>query len=341
MLKILGKNPNPASNQRIRESLNYLNGNFQNLQETRVLTQEAGFFKMLGDFIKGSDNRTPKNQIPTKKSNLQNSNQAHVSITWFGHSSYHINWKGFNILVDPVMIGYASPFPGMINAFKGTDVFNIADIGPIDLLIITHDHYDHLDYHTLVKLKTNTKQVCCSLGVASHLIYWGFSPEIINELDWWETLKLENGMKLTATPARHFSGRSLKRAQTLWSAFMVEYNGQTIFIGGDSGYGDHFKKIGETFPKIDLAILECGQYNEKWPNIHMLPEETVQAHLDLKADVLFPVHWGKFALAYHPWNEPVTRLTEEATQLKIDYSVPMIGETFQLGENLPVKEWWV
>ncbi len=296
---------------------------------------------MLSDFIKKGVNRTPENQVPTKKSDLQSINHSSTSITWLGHSSYHINWEGFKILVDPVMIGYASPFPTMIKAFKGTDVYSTDDIGIIDLLIITHDHYDHLDYHTILKLKANTKMVCCSLGVASHLIYWGFSPTIIHELDWWETINLENGMKLTATPARHFSGRSLKRAQTLWSAFMVEYKGQTIFIGGDSGYGDHFKKIGETFPKIDLAILECGQYNEKWPNIHMLPEETVQAHLDLKADVLFPVHWGKFALAYHPWNEPIAKLIEKATQLKIDYSVPMIGETFQLGENLPVKEWWV
>ena len=340
MIKILGKAPDFKHNTKIINSDNFSNGVFKNLEITEVLAEDAGFVKMMREFLKKHKDRHPKSPIPTQKSDLKSDNETQTTITWFGHSSYLINFKGFRILVDPVMCGYASPFPQMIKAFKGSDVYDASEIENIDLLIITHDHYDHLDYTTLLKLKGKIKQICCSLGIASHLIYWGFLPEIIHELDWWQSYALENEMKITAAPARHFSGRSFKRAQTLWSSFIVEYKGQTIFIGGDSGYGDHFKKIGETFPKIDLALLECGQYNEKWPLIHMLPEETVKAHIDLKAEVLMPVHWGKFALAYHPWNEPVQRVVEEAIFQKINYTTPHIGESFALGDNLPVETWW-
>ena len=340
MIKILGKAPDLKTNTRIKSSAHFSKGIFMNLENTEVLAHDAGFIEMMSDFIKKHINRHPKLPIPTKKSDLMRFNEKQTTITWFGHSSYMINFKGFRILVDPVMCGYASPFPQMIKAFKGTDVYEVSEIGNLDLLLITHDHYDHLDYTTLLKLKGKIKKICCSLGVASHLIFWGFSPTIIHELDWWENLKLDEDMEITATPARHFSGRSFKRAQTLWSSFVLKKDKETIFIGGDSGYGDHFKKIGEAFPKIDIAILECGQYNEKWPLIHMLPEETVKAHVDLKADVLMPVHWGKFALAYHPWNEPVQRVVEESKFQKINYTTPHIGESIVLGDNLPIEAWW-
>lgn len=341
MLKILGENPNGKHKIHIEQSENFKNGAFENLEKTSVLGENVGFYKMMSDYFKGSPNRVPSKPIPSLKTNINKLKQSETNITWFGHSSYHILFNGQHVLVDPVFCGYASPFSGMIKAFEGSDIYSPEDFDSIDILLLTHDHYDHLDYKSLLKLKGKVKKIVCSLGVSSHLVYWGFNPQIIHELDWWENIKLEENMEITATPARHFSGRSFKRAQTLWSSFILKNSKETIFIGGDSGYGEHFKKIGENFPHIDIAILECGQYNEKWPLIHMLPEQVVQAHLDLKANILMPVHWGKFALAYHPWNEPVIRLIEKAANLKIDYATPRIGQAFQIGADLPNDEWWV
>ena len=200
----------------------------------------------------------------------------------------------------------------MVKAFDGSDIYTVDDFPEIDFLILTHDHYDHLDYKTIKKLKPKVKTIYCSLGLSSHLIYWGFNENIITEMDWWQTNKMADDMTLTAAPARHFSGRGLKRYKTLWSSFILKTSSYNLYLGGDSGYDSHFKEIGEKYGPFDIAILESGQYNTAWPLIHMMPEQTVQAALDLKAKVLLPVHWGKFTLAMHPWNEPVQRVLKAA-----------------------------
>jgi len=148
------------------------------------------------------------------------------------------------------------------------------------------------------------------------------------------------GVKLIATPARHFSGRSFTRSKTLWSSFVLNLNEYKLFLGGDSGYGKHFKIIGEKHGPFDLAILECGQYGNNWPTIHMLPEETALAGSDLKAKVVLPVHWAKFELALHKWNEPIKRFVEAAAKIKIPYSTPLIGEPIEVGKNYPTSTWW-
>lgn len=184
----------------------------------------------------------------------------------------HFCRNGKHILVDPVFGGHASPFTFMVKAFKGSDIYVPSDFNQVDILILTHDHYDHLDYKCLIQLKNKVRKVVCSLGVASHLVYWGYDKELITELDWWESTSI-SGITLTATPARHFSGRLARRAQTLWSSFVLQTKNHQLFLGGDSGYGDHFNEIGKRFGGFDIALLECGQYNTKWPMIHMMPEE--------------------------------------------------------------------
>jgi len=174
-------------------------------------------------------------------------------------------------LVDLVFSGHASPIPSMVKAFAGTDIYNEKDLAIIDILILTHDHYDHLDYKTLLKFNSRIKLIYCSLGGASHLHYWGFSKDIIQELDWWENAKITDHIRLIATSVRHFSGRTLKYSQTLWSSFVLESKSHRLFLVGDSGYGNHFKEIGERFVSFDLAIHECGQYNSKWPLIYTTP----------------------------------------------------------------------
>jgi L-ascorbate metabolism protein UlaG (beta-lactamase superfamily) len=179
-----------------------------------------------------------------------------------------------------------------------------------------------------------------SLGVGAHLEYWGVPADKIKELDWWETTDINADTKFTAAPARHFSGRGFKRNQTLWSSFVFETNGYRIYLGGDSGYDKHFAEIGNRFGPFDLAILEDGQYNIYWSNIHMMPEETAQAAVDLKAKVLFPVHWGKFALATHPWDESVQRVLKKAGELNMKVITPRIGEQVILDSIYPATHWW-
>lgn len=279
----------------------------------------------------------PPAPIPSMKSTLAGARDKTV-ITWFGHSSYLIEANGKNILVDPVMSGHASPFSWMIRAFAGADIYVPEELPPIDALIITHNHFDHLDTQTLRKLVHKVSKVYTSLGVARNLQC--FDADIVVELDWFESLRIDTGVELTALPARHFSGRGLKRNGSLWSSFALSIADQRIFIGGDSGYDGFFRDIGERYGPFDIAMLECGQYNPFWPFIHMMPEETVQAAIDLRASWILPVHWGKFALANHPWNEPVIRLLARARDAGLQVTTPMIGEQVVLNETYPVSHWW-
>ena len=233
-----------------------------------------------------------------------------------------------------------SPFSFSVKAFPGSDIYKSEDMPDIDMLIITHDHFDHLDYKAVVALQPKVKHIYTSLGVVSHLRFWGIPAEKITEFDWWDTQKITDNIRLTAAPARHFSGRKLGRGKTLWSSFILELNGYRIYIGGDSGYDSHFKTIGEKFGSFDIAILECGQYGKDWPLIHMMPEEVVQAAKDLKAKLLLPVHWAKFSLSLHAWNEPIERVVKAAADFDQLITTPMIGEPFVLNKLLPENKWW-
>ncbi|HSI89957.1 MAG TPA: MBL fold metallo-hydrolase, partial [Adhaeribacter sp.] len=271
-----GKTPKGKRLERIRQSPNYRNGAFQNLSETPVQSEEASMFGMLTDFINKSKNTRPPEPIPFVKTDLKALSEAKPAIIWFGHSSYLIKTHGKNILVDPVFSGYAAPVSFMVKSFEGANEYDVADMPEIDMLVISHDHYDHLDHKTIKALNGKVKHYYVPLGVGAHLENWGIAPEKITELDWWEFTEAGN-FKLTATPARHFSGRGLKRGKSLWASFVLETPDHKIYIGGDSGYDTHFKSIGEKFGPIDIAILETGQYNKNWPYIHMMPEQTVQA----------------------------------------------------------------
>jgi L-ascorbate metabolism protein UlaG (beta-lactamase superfamily) len=189
-------------------------------------------------------------------------------------------------------------------------------------------------------LKNRIKTIVTSLGVGSHLEHWGFNPKIIIEKDWYRQTELEEGFSVTHCPARHFSGRGFKRNQSLWSSFVLQTPGMKIYLGGDSGYDDHFATIGQQYGPFDLAILECGQYNEYWKHIHMMPEEVVQAGIDLKAEKILPVHWGKFALALHDWNEPIKRVVAEGERRKVQVLHPLIGEKIRLRSSQVFNRWW-
>lgn len=336
-----GANPSGARLERIKKSPYYKDGAFQNVSLTPTMTNGGTYWGTAKSFLFDKPKEAaPAMPLPAIKTDLKSLSDTKPSLVWFGHSSYFLRIAGKNILVDPVFSERPSPVPLGDKNYLGTDIYSAEDFPEIDLLIITHDHYDHLDYPTMLKLVGKTKKICTSLGVGAHLAHWGFDENIISELAWWESIKIEDSLQLTATPARHFSGRGLVRGKTFWSSFVLKTTDYQLFLGGDSGYDTHFKEIGECFGSFDLAILECGQYNKYWANIHTMPEETVQASKDLNAKVLMPVHWGKFSLALHDWHEPINRVTAKAKTENQTLTTPMIGEIVLIDSIYPNKRWW-
>jgi L-ascorbate metabolism protein UlaG (beta-lactamase superfamily) len=340
---MFGKKPRGKRLARIEKSVNYKDGSFQNLSRTPSLTNGATYFGVLRDFLFAKHERmVPEDIIPTKKTDLHQLNRSQEVLVWFGHSSYFMQVDGKRILVDPVLSGSASPMPRGTKAFNGTDVYTIDEIPEIDILFISHDHWDHLDYRTITKLKPKIKQVICGLGTGEHLEYWGYSPEIIIEKDWYEEIELGDGFKVYTTPARHFSGRTFVRNKALWMSYVLKTPTMQIFIGGDSGYDKHFKEIGNTFGGFDLAILENGQYNKSWQHIHTLPEELLQVAKDLRAKRILPVHSAKFKLSTHAWDEPLKKAAENGKRENISVLTPMIGEQVDLkNEKQQFSEWWL
>lgn len=326
--------------ERIQQSSNYKNGSFHNISPTPVMGENVSYFGVIKQSLTRPSSVRPSKPLPIQKTDLVNINAETPTITWFGHSSYLIQMRGINILVDPVFSGHASPFSFLIKSFPGSDAYTEENLPEIDILIITHNHYDHFDAKTITRLKQKTRAYCTALGVSKDLEKSGVPGKQVTEFDWWESVDVLNDVKLTATPARHFSGRGLKRGGSLWTSFVLQFFGYTIFIGGDSGYDSHFKTIGGKFGIFDLAILECGQYNRSWPFIHMMPEETVQASIDLGAKWLLPVHWSKFTLANHPWNEPIERAVKKAAELRVNLTTPLIGEPVVIDESYPLHHWW-
>ena len=261
-------------------------------------------------------------------------------LVWFGHSSYFIQLNRKTILVDPVFSGNASPLRFTTRSFAGSDIYQADDLPRIDYLFLTHDHWDHLDHKTVLKLKPKVQKIITGLGVGAHFRHWGFEPFRISELDWNQEITLDPGFVVYSQSARHFSGRGFKRNRTLWSSFILQAADKKIFFGGDSGYDRHFTEIGERFGPFDLAILEDGQYDQNWKFIHMTPEETVQAAMDLKAKMLLPVHWAKFSLSVHAWDEPIIRIKKEAYLKNLNLIHPRIGEAVDLDNPAIFESWW-
>jgi len=324
--------------ERIKNSNNYRNGQFQNFEKTEVMGY-GSFFKILKAFANKPKDTRPVQRLPTSQIDFKSLDENKNAFIWFGHSSYFIQVNRIKILVDPVFSGHASPFPFMVKSFEGSDILTAAELPAIDYLLLTHDHYDHLDFTFVKNIGDKVTKIVCSLGVGKHLVQWGIDPAKITELDWWEQFA-NGGVSFTAVPARHFSGRGLRRMQSLWSAFVLQCDTHKFFLGGDSGYGTHFRKIAKEFNGFDFAFLEAGQYNELWSTIHMMPEETVQAALELGAKVLVPVHWGKFSLALHSWKDPIERVIKAAENKPLRVCTPKIGELVLMDETFPENNWW-
>ncbi len=259
---------------------------------------------------------------------------------WYGHSALLLNIAGQIIFIDPMMGPNASPIaPWKTSRFTGSLIHILKQIPKLDIVLMSHDHYDHLDLASITILASKTDHWVTSLGVGRHLEKWGIAAKRITELDWWEEA-LTPDIKITLTPTRHFSGRGARdRARSLWGGWVIASEQDRIYFSGDSGYGDHFKEVGNRLGPFDLGLMECGQYNDKWRQIHMTPEESVQAALDAGVQKAIPVHWAGFALALHTWTDPATRFNKEAQAKDLSVLFPRIGSIFNrdLDDDLP---WW-
>ena len=292
-----GRLPQGERLEKIEHSPHYKNGEFQNIHPTTLMTSDKGRLRTMWDFlISRPDGLNPDVPVPAIKSDLKNLADDSNVMVWFGHSSYLLQLSGKRILVDPVFC-MASPVSFVNKPFKGTDIYKPEDMPDIDYLVISHDHWDHLDYQTVIRLKDRIRKVICPLGVGEHFEYWGFDKRNIIELDWYESALPDENFTVRCLPARHFSGRGLTSNKTLWAS---------------------------------LAILENGQYNEGWRNIHTMPQYLGQAAKDLKARKVVTVHHSKYALARHRWDEPLKNEIEMVKENSLELIVPVIGQVMNL-----------
>ncbi|MDR3287332.1 MAG: MBL fold metallo-hydrolase [Prevotellaceae bacterium] len=343
MRKSFGSLPRGERLERIKQSPNYSDGKFQNLEPTLQLTQDKPmvymFLKML--FGKKLDNAKPKEALLSAKTDLKNIDRSENVFVWFGHSSCFIQIDGKRFLIDPVFYA-ASPLSSMNKPFKGAGIYTADDMPDIDYLLISHDHWDHLEYKTVMTLKDKPTKIITGLGVGEHFEYWGFEPSRIIELDWNDSIEIDVNFKVYCLPARHFSGRGLLRNPSLWAAFLIQSPSKNIFISGDGGYGSHFADIARRFPNIDFAILENGQYSDNWKYIHTQPDLLPEIVKVLNPKRFVTVHNSKFSLSdRHRWYEPLDRISEVSERNYLPLITPMIGEKVELDNaGQTFQKWW-
>ncbi|RZB14785.1 MBL fold metallo-hydrolase [Streptomyces sp. F001] len=344
-----GADPSGERMARIRRSPYFKDGVFQNPggpSRTRPSGSPLDFAKKYFD-KEDRTRRSPKGAVPVHATTLADLAKPPVTglrLTWMGHSSVLAEIDGQRVLFDPVWGERCSPFP-----FAGPKRLHpvpvpLAALGPVDVVVISHDHYDHLDMPTIKALADTDTLFAVPLGVGAHLEHWGVSAERLRELEWHETTRV-GGLTLTATPARHFCGRGLRNTQhTLWASWVVAGDEHRIFHSGDTGYFEGFQDIGADYGPFDATMIQLGAYSEFWPDIHMTPDEGMRAHLDLQGGepggVLLPIHWGTFNLAPHAWAEPGEWTMDAAGAVGQVVAVPVPGEPFESAGILPTRPWW-
>lgn len=321
----------------------HYDGNKFKNHEVEYKSDFADFASNVWTFITDkTENKIPsKDEIPVVKLKKEDLLQIpDNSVVRIAHSTLLFKMDGKFILTDPVFSEKITPFP-----FFGPKRFHdlpitIEELPFIDMVIISHNHYDHLDEESLIKLKNKVGHFYTTLGIKKKLIDLGLDTMKICELDWWQSCTFKT-ITVSATPAQHYSGRGLfDKNKTLWASWVIKSSNANIYFSADSGYFDTFKKIGEKYGPFDMTFVEAGAYNERWKEIHMMPEQTVQAHKDLKGKILFPVHNGSFNLALHPWNEPFEKIVEEGKKEGIKITHPKMGELIPLLQYKETQNWW-
>lgn len=345
---------NPTSNQKKNYGTfpNFKKGSFENLEQTPMFTGEVStwdFFK--NEFVSPSKpknntfNRKPISDIIPNKldySLFRNLKDDKYKIAWLGHSAFIININEKIILLDPMFGSHAAPIPiPSLRRYNKTLPIVLDSLINIDVVVISHDHYDHLDYSTITKIKDNVNIFVVPYGIGNHLRKWNVKDEKIIELNWNEAFETNN-IEFTCLPARHFSGRGpLNRNSTLWSSWAIKSSAVKIYFSGDSGYGKHFKEIGNNHGPFNISLIDCGQYNKAWKHSHMFPSDAVIAAKDLGTEFFMPIHWGVFTLAMHPWDEPAIKSIQLSNKVGLKYFTPKIGEVVSEERlNGEFISWW-
>ena len=339
-----GRLPSGARLEKILASPHYFGDHFECLTPVKVMSEDvphkSNRFVALWKFLFGDKSKLmPPMPIPSAKTNLNSLSNEDCAI-WMGHSTIYLQLGGRRILLDPVFSSYASPIFFVNKAFAGSNVYSADDFPALDVLAITHDHWDHLDYPSIMALKPKIKTVLCPLGVGEYFEQWGFDVDKIIEEDWDSMIDFGRGLTAHILPSQHFSGRMLTRNPTEWCAYVFVTSARKVFCSGAGGYAEHFSDIGKKFGGFDLAFMENGQYNRAWHAIHLLPEETAQASEDIRAAKVVPIHAGKFALAHHEWDEPYKALVDESNGKSYRLLTPRIGELITFDSNQNFSKWF-
>ena len=333
----MGQPPSFKDSTMYEKSANFHNGTFFNEHLVKMTVEDFSFAKTLNFFFDLS--RKPKEDIPSQKLNKDSfsATPAELQVVWLGHSSMVIDIDGIRLLIDPVF-GNASPVPFTVNRFQSSPIER-EELPGLDAVIISHDHYDHLEMSTIKYLAPRVKLFIVPLGVGSHLCKWGCKPEQIVELNWDESIIIKD-VEIIAAPSQHFSGRGLgDKNKTLWASYIFMGERHRAYYTGDGGYTDRFKKIGQEYGPFDLTMVESGAYDKSWKNVHMLPEESVKAHLELRGKYMLPVHWGAYDLAFHKWDEPIRGISALAAEQGINLLTPQMGE-FCIPGTSNHTTWW-
>ena len=325
-------------------SPNYRDGVFHNLEPSSAIRLDAEENRLVVfEMFSGGSESRPKTAIPLADS-LPKSSAAPLAVSWLGHATALVEVDGYRLLTDPVWSERCSPSKALGPQRLHPPPVDLEVLPALDAVVISHDHYDHLDMDTVRMLARTQRAVFVApLGVGAHLREWGIPASRVIELDWGSSYTIDD-LTLTCTPARHFSGRFLSRNNTLWSSWAFTGPQHRVFFGGDSGYTASFADIGTQYGPFDLTLLPIGAYNKSWPDIHMNPEDAVRAHRDLNASapggVLVPIHWGTFRLAPHPWAEPADRLVDAAVAAAVDIAVPKPGGRVVPAAAAGIEAWW-
>lgn len=343
LFKQLGGRINKSERQKLSRSEHWNGKKFENLEATSMDINPRTLPGLLKKQFTNTNGRIPKRLLPIVPFDqvAWEKPSATAKFIWYGHSVILLQVDGKNILFDPMFGEDASPIgPIRTKRFSEGTLAILQQLPELDVVLMSHDHYDHLDLASYEILKSKTKQFIVPLGLGRHLEAWGINAGQIQEMDWWERTTIDD-IKIDFTPSRHFTGRGLMdRSKSLWGGYVLKSKNQNIYISGDGGYGQHFKTIGEKYGPFDFAFIECGQYNDAWRQIHLHPEESVQAAIDAKAKLAMPIHWGAFKLAMHNWEEPVERFTAEAENKKFAWCTPRMGEIVEINGNYPREKWW-
>jgi len=330
--------------KRAQASSHYQDGKFANTLPHPPL-ESGDVWGYLKEQFFGDQMRVPPSAIPISAilpASMQTQPPPGLRAIWLGHSSVYIELDGLRLLVDPVFSNHASPLSGIGPKRFHAPPIAMTDLPKIDAVMISHDHYDHLDMRTIQYLSSTGTHFFVPLGVGSHLDEWEIPESRVTELDWWESAEI-GGLTIICTPAQHYSGRGIfDYKETFWSSWSVIGPRHRVFYSGDTGFSNHFQLIGNQLGPFDLGIIRIGQYGPgaSWIYSNMDPEDAVRAHVAVQARRMLPVHWGTFNIAFHDWDEPIRRAVDAANEKNVDLVTPRVGEVVVAGEPFSSHSWW-